>query len=504
MSRRRNNPATGLTRGQPGVPAVDVEATGGQGAALAALANKEIVLGITGGIAAYKAAELCRLLVKAGARVRVILTEAAGHFITPLTLQTLSGHAVARDLFDLTEESEIGHIRLADQADLIVIAPATADSIARLAAGMANDLLAAVVLAARAPVLLAPAMNVNMWENPLTQDNLGRLLGAGGGGRFFTVGPDQGPLACGWIGAGRLIEPAEIAAQAAAILSAPVVAAAGAGAVGGGSGTDGRGAEVADDLAGRRVVITAGPTHEPIDDVRFLGNRSSGKMGFALAQAAAARGAEVILVAGPVALPTPSGVARRIDITTADQMRRALADVTGTADVVVMAAAVSDFRPATRVAGKLSRRDSSEAGTVPAPALFLSLAANPDLLAELGNARRGARPLLVGFAAEVEAGDALETRARAKLIEKRCDVMVANDVSDGAGGGSVFGADDNQVTLIFADGRNVPLARASKLAIAGQIWDHLMVTLPTTPFGREPLSSPIAALTIAAVPTGRS
>ena len=239
-----------------------------------ALAGRRIVLGITGGIAAYKAAELCRLLVKAGATVRVVMTEAATQFITPLTMQTLSGAPVSRGLFDPGSEAEIGHIRLADEADLLIIAPATADAIARLAAGMANDLLTAVVLASKAPLLLAPAMNVNMWENPLTRANLARLLGPDGGGRVSTVGPDSGELACGSIGAGRLIEPAEIVAAAARLL-------------------------VPADLAGRRVVVAAGPTREPIDDVRFLGNRSSGKMGAALAAAAAARGAEVTLLAGP-------------------------------------------------------------------------------------------------------------------------------------------------------------------------------------------------------------
>ena len=343
MSRGKNGPATGATRAEPGDTRAVIVGDPG------ALAGKVVVLGVTGGIAAYKAAELCRLLVKAGAQVRVIMTEAAGQFITPLTMQTLSGHPVARSLFDLTEESEIGHIRLADEADLIVIAPATADVIARLAAGMADDLLATVVLASRAPVLLAPAMNVNMWENPLTQANLERLLGPSTARRFSTVGPDRGALACGWVGRGRLMEPADIAAAVAAIMS-PRFAHGG-------------------DLAGRRVVVTAGPTLEPIDDVRFLGNRSSGKMGFALAQAAAARGAEVVLVAGPVALPTPAGIAHRIDIESAEQMQRALNEVAAGADVVVMAAAVSDFRPSTRVAGKLSRRaGATSANTIAPPA----------------------------------------------------------------------------------------------------------------------------------------
>ena len=451
------------------------------------LDGKSVVLGVTGGIAAYKAAELCRLLVKAGARVRVILTEAAGHFITPLTLQTLSGQPVARALFDLTEESEIGHIRLADEADLIVVAPATADAIARFAAGMANDLLAAVVLASRAPVLLAPAMNVNMWESPITQANLGRLLGAAGAGRFSTVGPDRGELACGWVGQGRLIEPAEIAAEVLRHLAAPD----------GADGTSGSdvGRAVAGDLAGQRIVVTAGPTREPIDDVRFLGNRSSGKMGFALAAAAAARGARVTLIAGPVSLPTPAGVAARVDVETAEEMGRALAEAASAAlaDVVVMTAAVADFRPLARIAGKLSRRETAAA--TPESPLSLALARNPDLLAELGRNRRGPRPLLVGFSAEVAGGAAMVARAREKLAEKRCDVVVANDVS---APGTGFGSDDNEVTLVFGDGRVVPLPRAPKLAIAAQIWDHLKIALS----GRDVAPPTVAETTTAAARTG--
>ena len=419
---------------------------------MAYLAGKTVVLGVTGGISAYKAAELCRLLRKADARVRVVMTRAAAQFITPLTLQTLSGAAVGTDLFDLGEEAQIGHIRLADEADLLIVAPATADAIARLAAGMADDLLTAVVLASRAPLLLAPAMNVNMWENPLVQDNLRRLLGTG---RVRTVGPDRGELACGWIGAGRLVDPAEIVAGAEAWLGE--AAAAGA-------------------LRGKRVVITAGPTHEAIDDVRFMGNRSSGKMGFALAAAAAAQGAEVTLVAGPVALSTPAGIARRIDVESALEMQAALGPVASGADVVVMAAAVADFRPAQRVAGKLDRRAGEAAGRAAVPST-LQLVANPDLLAGLGAARAAATPrgpLLVGFAAEVgRTGDALVDRARAKLAEKRCDVIIANDVgAKGLG----FGSDDNAVIVVTADGA-VPLGPGPKTVLAGQIWATLLPML---------------------------
>lgn len=418
------------------------------------LAGKTIVLGITGGIAAYKAAELARLLIKGGAAVRVVMTEAATRFITPLTLQTLTGHPVGLNLVDADEEARIGHIALADAADLIVVAPATANSIARFAGGLADDLLSAVVLASRAPVLLAPAMNVNMWNNPLTRQNLTRLVGLG---RFRTVGPDVGDLACGWVGEGRLIEPPVIAASAARALTPQ-------------------------DLAGKQVVVTAGPTFEPIDDVRFVGNRSSGKMGFALADAAARRGASVTLIAGPVALPTPiaaapglpggGGAIVRRDVETAAELRAALAVAAPAADVVVMAAAVADFRPATRVAGKLSRRGGSGAASD-----SVALVANPDLLAELGTSRRGGRPYLVGFAAEVSGGDdaALQARARTKLREKGADVIVANDVS---APGLGFASDENAVTLIFADGAAATLPRASKTALADGIWDRVAGRLP--------------------------
>ena len=411
------------------------------------LAGKRIVLGVTGGIAAYKAAELCRLFVKAGATVRVVMTEAATRFIAPLTLQTLSGAPVALDLFDAAQEADIGHIRLADEADLLVVAPATADFIARMAAGMADDLLAAVVLATRAPVSLAPAMNVNMWTNPVTQANLTGLLR---NGRVATVGPDRGELACGWIGAGRLIEPADIVAEAERLL---------AGAAPGGG-----------DLAGRRVVVTAGATREPIDGVRFLGNRSSGKMGAAMAEAAVARGADVTLVAGPEAPAVPG--ARRIDFETAADLQRVLADLAPRADVVVMAAAVADFRPPSPVAGKLSRRTAGSE-------IALTLEAVPDLLAGLARARRGARPYLLGFAAETVGGDALAERGAAKLREKRCDAIVANDVS---ARGIGFGADDNQVTLLFGDGARHEIARAPKRAVADSLWNLLAGRLPA----REP------------------
>jgi phosphopantothenoylcysteine decarboxylase/phosphopantothenate--cysteine ligase len=422
------------------------------------LAGKTVVLGVTGGIAAYKAAELCRLLVKAGAQVRVVMTEAACQFITPLTMQALSGHEVARDLFAPVPEGGIGHIELASRADIIIVAPATADVIARFAAGMADDLLAAVVLATKAPILLAPAMNTNMWENPITQDNLARLCKLG---RVTSVGPDAGDLACGWVGAGRMVNPQDILAVALARL---------------GSGAP----NVLGVLAGQHVVVTAGPTWEAVDDVRFLGNRSSGKMGFALAAAAGQLGAQVTLIAGPVALATPPSVAKRVDVESALELREALHKDVVHADVVVMAAAVADFRPGVRVLGKLSRRQGEhDKKDAPKVAKAIALVANPDLLAELGRARKGSRPYLIGFAAEVGvAGQALIERARAKLVEKACDVVVANEVGRPGIG---FGADENAVTLVLRDGRVMDLPPARKEQLAQTIWDKIAQEIAAPP-----------------------
>jgi phosphopantothenoylcysteine decarboxylase / phosphopantothenate---cysteine ligase len=400
------------------------------------LVGKNIVLGVTGGIAAYKAAELCRLLVKEGADVHVVMTEAAQAFIGPLTMQTLSGHRVGTRLVDASDEAEVGHIRLADRADLIVVAPATADSLARFSGGRADDLLGAVILASHADVLLAPAMNVNMWENPITQENLQRLLA---NPRFSTVGPDAGPLACGWIGAGRLVEPDVVVEAIVARLAT-------------------RGP-----LSGKRVLVSAGPTQEPVDAVRFLGNRSSGKMGFALASAAVAMGAEVVLVAGPVDLPTPPGVSTRIDVQTALQMQAAIeSSVEVGIDVVVMAAAVADFRPAVASNAKLSRRD----GEAPS----LALVANPDILSGLGKRTGDRRPRLIGFAAEVLSGEALVARAQQKLLEKGCDAIVANSVGQGDTG---FGSDDNQGFLVTQSGSPLLLPREPKIDMARRIWRHV-------------------------------
>jgi phosphopantothenoylcysteine decarboxylase/phosphopantothenate--cysteine ligase len=431
------------------------------------LAGKTVVLGVTGGIAAYKAAELCRLLVKAGAQVRVVMTQAACRFITPLTMQALSGHEVAVDLFASVPEGGIGHIELASRADILIIAPATADAIARMAAGMADDLLAAVVLATKAPILLAPAMNTNMWENAITQANLARLYKLG---RVTSVGPDAGDLACGWVGAGRMVNPEDI-------LSAALVRL-------GPGGPNALGA-----LSSQHVVVTAGPTWEAVDDVRFLGNRSSGKMGFALAEAAGRLGAQVTLIAGPVALPTPSAVANRIDVESALELRAALHKAVVRADVVVMAAAVADFRPGVRVLGKLSRRQGNhDKKALPKVAKAIPLVANPDLLAELGRARKGGRPYLIGFAAEVGVtGQALVERARTKLVEKACDVVVANEVGRPGVG---FGADENAVTLVFHDGRTVDLPAARKELLAHTIWDKLAQEFAAPPRKRPNLEEP--------------
>lgn len=407
------------------------------------LAGRTVVVGVSGGIAAYKSAELVRLLTKAGADVYVVMTDGAQRFITPLTLQTLSGHPVGTDLFDLTQESEIGHISLADRADLLLVAPATANVLAKLSLGLADDLLTTVALACKAPLLVAPAMNVNMWQQPQVQEHANRLRGRG----VELCGPEPGELACGWVGAGRMAEPGAIVEQAVAMLAS------------------------VRSLAGKRVVISAGPTYEALDPVRFLGNRSSGKMGFALAAAAARSGAQVTLVAGPVALPTPAGV-HRIDVESAAEMAAAVLPWVepGAADIIIMTAAVADFRPAVVAADKLKK---ASLGGQPQ----LVLTPTVDILAELGQ-RRGSRrqPLLVGFAAETQK---VEEYAAHKLREKRCDVIVANDVAEA---GSGFGTDTNRVTVLFAqsegsDGHAAPriecLPLLRKDEVAARLWELL-------------------------------
>ncbi len=394
--------------------------------------GKKILVGVSGGIAAYKAAELVRLFVKADAEVRVMMTQGAQAFVTPLTFQSLSQNPVATDTFDLSEEQTIGHITLADEAELVVLAPATAHLIARLAHGLADDVVTTVALA-RAPegipLLVAPAMNVNMWRHAATQQNMATLRARG----MHFVGPDEGDLACGWVGAGRMAEPAEIFARAMGLLA--------------GSGTD---------LSGVRILITAGPTHEPVDAVRFLGNRSSGKMGFALAERAQARGATVTLIVGPVALPTPPGVTR-VDVQTAVEMQAAVEQAADGSDVIIMAAAVADYAPAEPAQGKLKKHTL---GATPS----LALRANPDILAGLGTRTFSRRPILVGFAAETES---LVASAQKKLADKHCDLVVANDVSQAGAG---FGSDTNRVVLVdHAHADELPLL--PKREVADRILD---------------------------------
>jgi phosphopantothenoylcysteine decarboxylase / phosphopantothenate---cysteine ligase len=390
------------------------------------LTDKTIVLGVTGGIAAYKTPDLVRALVRAGARVRVVLTRAAEEFVTPLTLQTVSGHPVSRALFDLTEESRIGHIELADTADALVIAPATANVIGKLAAGLADDLLTTIALATRAPVLIAPSMNVNMYEHPTVRGNLARLRDEG----RHVLEPEAGFLACGYEGAGRLADPEVIREEIDVLLSPK-------------------------DLNGVRLTVTAGPTWEALDPVRHLANRSSGKMGYALARVARRRGAQVTLVSGPTSLPPPRGV--QVErVTSAREMEHAVLRLAPNTDVMVMAAAVGDFRPAESARHKIKRGRTE---------LQLRLLPNPDILAKLGTLP-GAR-LLVGFAAETRD---LVANARRKLQAKGVHLMVANDVTaEGAG----FDVDTNVVTMIDRSGRVERFQKMTKDAVAEAILDRV-------------------------------
>ncbi len=372
------------------------------------LQGRRILLIVAGGIAAYKCLELVRRLRSAGAAVRCVMTEAAKQFVTPLALAALSEDKVYSDLFSLTDESEMGHIRLSREADLVVVAPATADLIARMAAGLAGDLAGAVLLASDKPVLIAPAMNAMMWAHPATQANLAALAARG----VRRVGPNAGDLACGEVGSGRMAEPDEIVAAISACLA-----------------VDRR-------LAGRRALVTSGPTREPIDPVRYLSNHSSGKQGHAIAAALAARGAETVLVSGPTAEPPPPGV-RLVAVETAAEMLAA-SEAALPVDVAVMAAAVSDWRVDSIAAQKLKK----DGGGPPA----LRLVENPDILATI--ARRGNdRPaLVVGFAAETTD---IVAAAQAKRLKKGCDWILANDVSPGTG---TFGGDTNTIHLVDAAG----------------------------------------------------
>jgi phosphopantothenoylcysteine decarboxylase/phosphopantothenate--cysteine ligase len=372
------------------------------------LVEKRILLIVGGGIAAYKALELVRLARKAGLAVRPVLTRAGAEFVTPLSLAALAEDKVYSELFSLTDEAEMGHIELSRSADLVVVAPATADLMAKAAAGLASDLATTTLLATDKPVLMAPAMNVRMWEHPATQRNLETLRADG----VLFVGPDEGPMACGEYGEGRMAEPAAILAAIEAALAVDAIR----------------------PLAGRRVIVTAGPTAEPIDPVRVITNRSSGKQGFAIAGALAALGAEVTLVAGPVSQATPPGV-RRIDVETAREMLAA-SEAALPADVAVCVAAVADWRPQAQGTRKIKKGEDG-----PPP---IALVENPDILATLAKSARRPR-LVIGFAAETHD---VEEHARAKLARKGCDWIVANDVSLPG----VMGGDDNTVTIVSAKG----------------------------------------------------
>lgn len=400
----------------------------------ASLSGRKILLIVGGGIAAYKALELVRLLKKAEAEVRTVLTAAGAEFVTPMSLAALTGQPVRQDLFLPEDETAMGHIELSRWADLVVVAPATAGLIAKAAHGLADDLASTTLLATDKRVLLAPAMNVRMWEHPAVQANVERLKGFDGFHGAAVVGPDEGEMACGEFGPGRMAEPAAILAAIEGLLAGP----------------DGR------PLAGRHAVVTAGPTFEPIDPVRGLTNRSSGKQGYAIAAALAALGARVTLVSGPVALAAPAGV-ERVWVETAREMQAAvdaaLNSKDGAADIAVMSAAVADWRVDGVASGKIKK--------APGGPPSLSLIENPDILAGVSAAGKTRPKLVVGFAAETTE---LEANARAKLSRKGCDWIVGNDVSD-----AVFGEESNTVTLFTRGGEAERWPRQSKAAVAKKL-----------------------------------
>jgi len=390
------------------------------------LKDRRVVLGVTGGIAAYKAAELVRELVRRGARVRVVMTDHACRFVTPLTFETLSGSPVCTDLFRPAGHFEINHIALAEYAEIVVVAPATANLIGKMAAGIGDDLLTTVLLATEAPVLICPAMNEKMYANPVVQENLAGLVSRG----HSVLEPGYGELACRSEGRGRMAEPHEIAEEIESILTVK-------------------------DLSEERILVTAGPTQEPFDPVRFISNRSSGKMGYALAVMARRRGAEVTLISGPTALPPPRGVGF-VPVDTASEMRDAvLAHLEGST-VVIKAAAVADYRPAVREASKIKKREGT---------LSLTLERNPDIIAEV--ARRKGDRILVGFAME---SDHLLEYARAKLMDKGMDFIVANDVTEAGAG---FGGDTNVVRILDREGGIETFPRMDKIDVAGVILDRV-------------------------------
>ena len=395
------------------------------------LSGKEIILGVTGGIAAYKAAELVRELTKREAEVRVVMTRNAQEFITPLTFQTLSGNPVQTDLFSLIEGSKIGHVALADMADLVAIAPATANIIGKVANGIADDFLSTMIMATKSPVLFAASMNVNMWRNVAVQQNVATLKKAG----YHFIGPEEGDLACEVIGQGRLAAVADILECIEELL-------------------------VEKDMKGNRVLITAGPTHEPIDPVRFITNRSSARMGFALARMARRRGTDVILISGPTHLPVPRGNIRFISVRTASEMRDAVLEHYKECSTIIKAAAVSDYRPKLTSSQKLKKLNAR---------VSLELERNPDIIGEIGSLK-GDR-VLVGFAAETED---LIANAREKLKDKHLDLIVANDVSRSDSG---FATETNRVIIIDSQGKMDPLPLKSKDEVANIILDKVLEIL---------------------------
>ncbi len=389
------------------------------------LNGKTILLGVTGGIAVYKSVELLRLLTKAGANVHVVMTKAATEFVTPLTFQTLSCNPVHTELFNLIQEQEIGHISLADRAEIVLIAPATANIIGKIAGGIADDLLTTTIMATKAPVLIAPAMNVNMYQNPIYKENEARLRELG----YHFVDAETGSLACGWEGNGRLAKPERIFDRASALLAPS-------------------------DLKGETILITAGPTREELDPVRYISNHSSGKMGYALAKTARDRGARVILVSGPTCLEPPLGI-ELINVESACQMRDAVFSMVESCTVIIKAAAVADYRPALRSNEKIKKRGKN---------LTLELEKNPDILTELGQMKKP--PLLIGFAAET---NDLQTNATAKLTAKNLDMIVANDINqEGAG----FNTSTNIARLLYRNGTVEPLELMSKTRLADIILDR--------------------------------
>jgi phosphopantothenoylcysteine decarboxylase/phosphopantothenate--cysteine ligase len=398
----------------------------------------KIALGVTGGVAAYKAAELVRRLQQEKLDVQVVMTRAAQEFITPLTFAALTGQKVITDMFGDSSagpanvESAIEHIAVAQRIDLLLIAPATADILGKLSHGIAEDFLTTLYLATKAPVVVAPAMNVNMWEHVATQENVASLRSRG----VHVVNPDEGYLACGMTGAGRLAATEAIAKKVCEVLG------------------------LRHDLEGQIVLVTAGPTREDIDPVRFLTNRSSGKMGYALAEAAQRRGARVILVSGPTERKIPEAV-DWIPVRTAEEMRRAVNEHAAGASIIIMAAAVADFRPASALQSKIKRGEGK---------LMLELEPTPDILAELGRQPQSenSRRVIVGFAAET---DRVVDNARQKLARKGADMIVANDVTqEGAG----FDTDTNIVTFFLRDGREIPLPKMDKLQVANRILDQAL------------------------------